>query len=277
MIKPSLAVAALAVALSLPVPSFAQFATRVEAYTSGTGFATEFGTGTPYTDASTALGSPSTITSGDFGGPVTPFAAPYLLSQLVSLGAGGSLTVEFAAPIQNSSLNPFGLDFLVFGSASFLDADWPNGVTDGTASMFGQATGTTRVFAGNDPGNMFLLNPSLAPVVDGRFPTDGAGNFQLPADPALGNAAFANKTLAQVRGLYGNSGGGTGFDLAWAVDGNNQPVGLSSARFIRVDVLTGHSEIDAFASVLPVPEPGALVLTALGSLGIVCLRRQRRG
>lgn len=277
MLRSTLAASAL-VATLLTVPNAqGQFATRVEAYTPGTGFATEFGTGTPYTDAATALGAPSSVTPGDFGGPVTPFAAPYLLSQLVSLGVGGSLTVEFAAPVRNNALNPYGLDVLIFGSASFVDADFPNGITDGTASTFGQALGITRVYAGNDPGNLFLLNPSLAPVVDGLFPTDGSGNFRLPVDPALGPASFANKTLAQIRALYGSSGGGTGFDLAWAVDGNNQPVNLASARFIRVDVLTGRSEIDAFASVLPVPEPGTFALAVLGAIGLLSLRRQRQG
>ena len=175
MFKHSLVAPALAAALFVPVlPSFAQFATRVENYTSGTGFATEFGTGLPYTDSSTALGAPATVTPGEFGGPVTPFAAPYLKEQLVSLGVGGSLTIEFGTPIQNNALNPFGLDFLVFGSAGFMDADWPNGLADATGSIFSNNLGTTRVYVGNDPGNMFLLNPSLTPVVDGMFPRTAA-------------------------------------------------------------------------------------------------------
>ena len=277
MFKHSLVAPALAAALFVPVlPSFAQFATRVENYTSGTGFATEFGTGLPYTDSSTALGAPATVTPGEFGGPVTPFAAPYLKEQLVSLGVGGSLTIEFGTPIQNNALNPFGLDFLVFGSAGFMDADWPNGLADATGSIFSNNLGTTRVYVGNDPGNMFLLNPSLTPVVDGMFPTDGNGNFQLPVNPALGNAAFGNQTLAGIRALYGGSGGGTGFNLAWAVDGNNQSVSLDSIRFVRVDVLSGRSEIDAFSAVL-VPEPGTIALAVLGGVALVFRCRKRQG
>ncbi|MBI1177011.1 PEP-CTERM sorting domain-containing protein [bacterium] len=260
----------------VPFESLAQYATRVEAYEPGTGYAVEFGTGIPYTDSSTALGAPSSVTPGDFGGPVTPFAAPYQKEQLVSLGEGGSLTVEFSTPIQNNPTNPYGLDFLVFGSTGFVDADYPNGITDSAGSIFSNNLGETRVFVGNDPANMFLLNPSLAPVVDGMFPTDGSGNFQLPVNPALDNAAFGNQPLDAIRELYAGSGGGTGFDLAWAVDGNNQPVSLDSVRFVRVDVLSGRSDIDAFSTVM-VPEPSTFVLAAAGLFGLICSRRTRQG
>lgn len=271
MLKHSLVAAAIAATLLAPVRSSAQFATRVEAYESGTDPAPG-----GYTDPDTALGAPSTVTPGEFGGPVTPFAAPYLNSQLVSLGAGGSLTVEFSSPVQNNPLNPFGLDFLIFGGTSFVDFSWPDGLADATGSTFGQNDGVTRVYVGNEANNLYLLNPSLAPIVDGLFPTDGAGNFNQAVNPALNNGSFANQTLAGIRALYAGSGGGTGFDLGWAVDGENQPVALDSIRFVRVDVLSGRSEIDAFSAVL-VPEPSVFVLATLGALGLVCSRRKRLG
>jgi PEP-CTERM motif len=252
MLKHSVIAPALAGALLSIPTAHAQFATRVEAYNPGVGYAVEFGTNLPYTDSATALGAPSSVTPGEFGGPVTPFAAPYLKEQLVSLGVGGSITVEFA------------------------DADWPNGLADSSGSIFSQNLGETRVYVGNDPGNLFLLNPSLAPVVDGMFPTDGNGNFHLPVNPTLDNAAFADQSLAGVRSLYGGSGGGTGFDLAWAVDGNNQSVTLDSIRFVRVDVLSGRSEIDAFSAVM-VPEPSTIVLAGLGGVCLLFCRWKRLG
>lgn len=276
MLKHSIAVSALAATILPALPAHAQFATRVEAYEPGVGYAVEFGTNLPYTDSSTALGAPSTVTPGEFGGPVTPFAAPYLKEQLVSLGVGGSITVEFAAPVQNNPFNPYGLDFLIFGSAGFLDVDWPNGLTDSSGSTFSNNLGETRVYVGNSPTEMYLLNPSLTPVVDGMFPTDGGGNFRLPVNPALDNAAFGDQTLAGVRALYGGSGGGTGFDLGWAVDGNNQAVSLDSIRFVRVDVLGGRAEIDAFSAVL-VPEPSTFVLAGLGGACLLWRRRKRLG
>lgn len=275
MLKPVFAATALAATLSVPASTFAQFADSVVSYTPGTGYAVEFGTGTPYTDPSTALGAPSTVTPGDFGGPVTPFNPPYLPAQLVSLGAGGSLTVQFDTPIQNNPANPYGSDFLIFGSAGFIDADYPNGMTDGSGSIFSNTTGDTQVYVGDDPAHMYLLNPSLAPVVDGMYPTDGSGNAHLPVNPALNNASFANQNLAGIEALYNGSAGGTGYDLSWAVDGNNQPVSLSSIQYVRVDVLSGHSEIDAFSSVA-VPEPATIVLAALGGIVLFSSCRKRR-
>ena len=271
MHKSLIIVTALLGAVASTLPAVAQFATRVEGYTAGSNPAPG-----GYTDPSVALGEPSRVTPGQFGGPVTPFAAPYLNSQVVSIGQGGSLTVEFANPVQNNPLNPFGFDFLIFGGTSFVDFDWPNGVADGTGSTFGENSGSTRVYVGNDVNNLFLLNPSLAPVVDGLFPTDGAGNFNRPVNPALNNASFASQTLAGIRTLYNGSGGGTGFDLAWAVDAQNNPVNLASARFVRVEVLTGRSEIDAFSAVM-VPEPTVFALAVAGLAGLVCCRRKRQG
>ena len=122
---------------------------------------------------------------------------------------------------------------------------------------------------------MFLLNPSLTPVVDGMFPTDGQGNFRLPVDPSLDQSAFANKTLGDIRGLYDESGGGTGFDLSWAVDGQGDPVALERVEYVRVDVLTGRSEIDAFSVV--VPEPSTILLGLTGMAALWFARRSRRG
>jgi hypothetical protein len=123
---------------------------------------------------------------------------------------------------------------------------------------------------------MYLLNPSLAPIVDGMFPTDASGNFHLPVDPSFNSASFANKTLAEITAMYNGSAGGTGFDLAWAVDGLNNAVALSEIRFIRVDVLSGRSEIDAFSAVT-VPEPSTIVLAALGGSLLLLVRRKRQG
>ena len=52
------------------------------------------------------LGPPSSVTQGEFGGPVTPFSPPYLLDQILSIGKGGQVTVKFDRPIRNESLNP---------------------------------------------------------------------------------------------------------------------------------------------------------------------------
>lgn len=267
---PLLAIAA----LTALVPNGAradQFADSVVNYTPGTGFATEFGTGLPYTNPSAALGEPTRVIPGEFGGPVDPFNPPYLRDQVVSVGAGGSLTVGFSAPIADDPLHPYGLDFLIFGNAGFIvtNGDFSGGgITDG--SLFAANDGATRVSVSADNVRFYTLNPSLAPVVDGLYPTVGSGLFSKPVNPALKETDFSGKGLAGIASLYAGSGGGTGYDIAWAQDENGKPVALPEVRFVRVEVLRGASEIDAISAV---PEPSAWLLGFLSLAGAAGWRR----
>jgi hypothetical protein len=242
--------------------AFGQYATSVISYNAGTGAQSG------YNHPEVALGSPAT-TDG-FGGAVDPTNPPFLNSAFVSIGAGGSLTVQFGAPILNSPSNPFGLDFIVYGNAGFI-YDFNANQTDGT--LFGAASaGATRVSVSADGVNFFTLDTSLAPVVDSYFPTDSAGAFGVPVNPALANSAtFNGKSLDGIRALYAGSGGGAGFDLDWARDGNGNAVALGSANFVRVDVLSGKAEVDALAAV---PEPSTWALLGLG--GALLIGRKRR-
>ena len=260
---------ALAAASSLCVPHShaAAFADAVIDYQSGTGFAAGL------TDPAAALGVPSQVTPGDFGGPVDPFNPPYLPSQLVSLGTNGAITLHLAAPIVNDPSHAYGLDFIIHGSAGFIDTDWPNGLVDGSGSIFGDNLGHTLVSVSTDGVSFFQLNSSLAPVVDGLFPTDGQGAFGVPLNPALTRADFANLTLAQLRSLYAGSAGGTGYDLAWAQNSQGQSVAVNNVQFVRIDVLDGRAEIDA---IVTVPEPAVWALAGT-ALGLVSLLRRRRG
>ena len=261
---------ALAGALFGPIITRAQFADSVVSYNSGTGFATG------YTDPTAALGAPSQVTPGDFGGPVDPFDPPYLASQLVSVGAGGSLTLHLNTPVQNSASNPFGLDFIIFGNTGFqitndYDADFnPIGTPATDGSLFGNNPGVTRVSVSVDGVNWFTLNPSLAPTVDGLFPTDGSGNPSLPVNPNLTSASFSGQTVAGIESLYAGSAGGAGFDLAWAQDTNGASVLLPNANYVRINVISGVSEIDAISVV---PEPTTFALAIIGA-GLFLLRRR---
>jgi hypothetical protein len=242
----------------------AAFATSVEFYDPGVGYATEFETGLGYTDPATVLGAPNPETSF---GSVQPFNPPFERRELLSLGVNGALTVGFDTLILNDRSHPFGLDFIVYGSAGFVDVDWPNGHTDEQAGLFGHNTGATRIWVSEDNANFFQLDPLLAATVDGLYPTDGAGTFGLPVDPTLTQADFANKSLAEVRALYGGSAGGAGYDLSWARDDQGSPVVLDSARYVRIEVLSGRAEIDGLAVV---PEPsGTAILVTGGVLGVL--------
>ena len=257
----SLAVAGL---LFVSIQSQAQFADSVVSYTSGSGVAANFA------NPNAALGEPARV--NPFGESVDPFNPPYGTNQIVSLGAGGTLTLRLDTPVVNDPSHLFGVDFIVFGNAGFVitNGDFSGGgITDG--SLFANNTGVTRLSVSLDNVTYYTLNPALAPVVDGLFPTDGNGNFHKPVDPSRSNADFSGKDLGGIRGLYSGAGGGTGYDLAWAQDSDGNSQDLSSARFVRIEVLTGKSEIDAIAVV---PEPATWALAAVGA---ALLGMKRRG
>ncbi len=227
----------------------AQFADSVLSYQSGTGFATGF------TNASAALGSPA------LGSSVTPYAAPFLKTQLVSMGAGGGITLQMDSPILNTPANPYGLDFIIFANSFFIENGGSGQSATTSGSLFFHQN-SALIQVSQDDVNWYTLNPALAPVPGEWFPTYGGGNPVLPMDPSLMNSAdFAGLTLAQVEALYGGSAGGTGYSLAWAQDSGGNSVDLASADYVRIEVQSGVLDMDA---VSVVPEPGAWALVFVG-------------
>ncbi len=246
-----------------PAPVFAtSFATEVIAYVPGTNASGS------HRIPLTALGEPSRTTGS---GNVTPFEAPFLASEIVSIGAGGSLTIRMGGLVEDDSANPFGIDLLIFGNAFF------GRTVDGRAS--GSVFREPARIAVSQDGLTFVEIPNI--FADDLFPTNGwqdeAGtiptDFGRPVDPSLTAGDFAGHDFAGIAALYAGSGGGTGVDLA--------SVGLPWIEFVRVSQPAGDTwsaEIDAFADVVAVPEPatGMLLSVALGALAFGCRRRGRR-
>jgi len=264
MSKPRLTVLALASVL-FAVSSPAQpWATSVISYSAGTGGAAG------YDNPDNALGEPSRTTQAFPSGtdPVTPFNPAWPASQLVSIGAGGSLTLQFGQTVHNAAGNPFGIDFIIFGNNGFTITNGNfsgGGITDGTTFTF-DSPGASRVLVSADNVSYFELvaPPGITATVDGLFPTDGSGDFQRPVNPTLTGADFAGKNLDGIRALYAGSAGGTGFDLSWGP--------LSDINYLRVEVSSGKLEIDGIAVV---PEPGTWALLGLSAFLSVAAYRRR--
>jgi len=224
------------------------FAAQVISYDPGTGAAAGF------TNPPAVLGEPSRL--NPFGDAVEPFNPPYGQAQVLSIGEGGSVTIKFDKPVDDKKKNPFGLDFILFGNTGFIITndfdlttfDWL-GVPATDGSTFGRNTGVTRLSVSKDGEKFYVLDPNLAPVADGLFPTDGAGDFRIPVQPGLTAAHFAGATVEDIRALYDGAGGGTGYDIAWARKANGKKADLSSIRYVRVEVLSGKAELDGFVEV----------------------------
>ena len=216
------------------------FATRVVSYVAGTGAATG------HRNPQTALGEPSRAT-GTASAPetVTPFQPAWMTNQIVSIGAGGSLTLELGQPAIDSPNNPFGVDLIVFSNAFFSDVSGGGGspgycfaeggvidVSDDGATWFeipgAQADGPMPTMGFIDAGP-FDSSP-------GELPT----NFRKPMNPAITLSNLQDLDYVDVINAYDGSGGGVGVDLA--------SVGLNQAHFVRIRQPIGATtspEIDA--------------------------------
>lgn len=263
MLKIGKSVPALAGVLFVSLPASAQFADAVSSYSPGVGISSA------YSVAAQILGTP-TVFNGYQN--TDPFNPAYRASDLVGVGTGGSLTVSFNTPVGNNSANPFGLDFIIFGHAGLMitNGDYSGGGI-GDGSFFTTPPTATRVSVSVDGSTFYTLNPALAPVVDSWFPTDAAGDFHRPVNPSLRAGDVAGRDLAGIRSLYNGSGGGAGYDIAWAQDSRGQSVTLSSINFVRIEVLGGSAYLD---SVAVVPEPSVWALGAAAFLGWWGIRRR---
>lgn len=246
------------------------FATQVLEYNAGVGAEPDY-----TSDSSVVLGSPERHTGelSPFPGDVTMFSSPFGTDEILSIGAGGWITVGFDTPLVNDPSHPHGVDLIVFGNTFFnLDFGDPNFPIVGISSE----PGIVEVSADG-----FDWRP-LSCAADGLFPTQGyldSGEFGFPAgtiptdflkpiDPTLTIGDFVGLTYTQALALYDGSGGGTPCDIAES--------GLASAAFVRVRVPEGatwSTEVDAFVRV---PEPATLALFAPAML-LLRRGRARRG
>ena len=218
-----------------------------------------------YTNAEVALGSP-TVLSGGF--LVTPFSSAFQAEEIVSLGAGGELTVRFDEPVTDDPQNPFGIDLLVFGNAFLRTSDFN---FDENTTATGIAGEGGEIWVSQDGLEFF---PVAGVDADSFFPTNAyadtsdffAGPMQIPADftkPVDPNFNPVGLGAAATIAGYDGSGGGAGVDIG--------TLGLDWIRYVRITNPIGSlvtPEIDAFADVTPIPEPhGRLLVIVAGLFG----------
>ena len=288
------ATASCALAIS-PRAGAAQFATSAPQYTMGNVYTAS---GAVFGNPATALGAPAPVVGAStaFAGVLSPFNAHYETDQLVAIGRGGSITLQFASPVPVTADREIG----VFTSASFIDADYPNGTVPTPAQ-----SAATVEYGARRTALVEVASPSGSFVPVGRVVFDTPTNYYAnatnpyqyppPANPVVadfshpftGNlASLAGRTFAQLLQGLGGSAGGTWIDVP-------QELGLSRIESVRFSdplwllpdgttVETRTSIYDAnfvkpadlfIDAVSGVPEPAGLTLVVLGG---VMIRRRRR-
>jgi hypothetical protein len=238
-------------------------------------YAPGIGVSPGYDDPTRAIGSPSRFTPDPnpaWSTVVSPFAPAYLTDQVVSIGAGGSLTLRFDEPVINDAGNPYGVDLLVFGNA-FYSVNFATGITNG---LLGGSNAAGRIEVSQDALTWSVV-PGIRP--DSYFPTLGYtdvadpfsntpglvdADFTRPVNPAFSAAGLG---YAGVLAGYDGSGGGVGVSLDAA--------GLPWVSYVRISLpanATGTLEVDGVSDVVAVPAPGMLCLAPLAW----ALHRRRR-
>lgn len=265
------------------------FATEVVEYAQGTGVTTDLFSGKSFNDPAMALGRPTIDTTGDgmsmsLGAsvPVVPIYGAFRAHELVSIGQGGRLTVKFDHKVTNDPANPFGIDLIVFGNAAGAGDDyWANG--DPNAIVLGRGVRQERgiVSVSQDGEHWYTFAdgpfaddfaPTLGRIYNPDNPAIGSWwgeptNPTLPLNPSLAEQSLTGKTLAEIAQLYGQSAGGTGFDIG--------SLGLEWIQYVRIENPDGSGvtpDIDAIADVAAVPEPACIGLL----VGVTMLMRRRR-
>lgn len=208
------------------------FATEVITYVEGSD------TG-GYNNPSTALGRPSvdTICNGAIRPVVTVFPA-WTAVEIVTVGTGGHLILKFNHKVSDDFRNPYGYDFIVFGNALQKIGGttlWSYDDDPCAVVISGGVVGSEKglVSVSQDGVMWYSFNggvyaDSFAPTLGRQFDTNDpndsyAGwdnqwwsdvtNPTVPLEPNIGPNDFAGKTVADVAIAYGDSSGGTAFDI----------------------------------------------------------------
>ncbi len=260
------------------------FALEVIEYIPGTGVGSDWLTGQPYSDPSVALGRPTVDTTGNpiFVNPLEPVpvvpVAPASRSfEIVTIGAGGALTLKFEHPVFDHPQNPFGIDFIVFGNVlQSADRVWSNRSPD-VVTLEGTLFEEPGIVSVSQDGETWLtftngpfadtFAPTLGRMWQPEAPDASLGEWNdwwgeatdptWPLDPSITSTDFVGRTVADVARIYGRSAGGTGFDLS-SLDLPMHPErDMKWMQYIRIEAPSspgGTPEIDAVAAVRPVSD-----------------------
>lgn len=234
------------------------------------------GVGATHNNPQVAIGRPSVDTYyyADLR-PVVPIHSASGSHEVVTVGFGGHLILKFAHPVADDENNPYGVDFIVFGNAWQMigyPQEWYYGdpwqTTISTDIVFYEPG---RVSVSQDGQTWYVYDhsvdpnipaadgfaPTLGRILDEDNPYDGYEGWDnlwwgeetdptFPLDPNITPADFVGKSLAEICRIYGDSAGGTGFDL--------QGLAVADYEALKIDLETGRRWIQYVKIECPDPE-----------------------
>jgi len=238
----------------------------------------------PLTDPTAALGKPTGYVTEPYqatGAIVSVFSPAADPDQIVSIGEGGSLTLE----LENYAVSGPGAEVGLFTNVGLADDAWPGGQAGSPAVTLGVDEVVIEV---STHGSTWVSLGAISPNVPTSVWTDATGPYMTSAaglaeadfsDPFTGSLSnFDGKSYSEIQTLLGGTGGGYWLDLS--------ATGLDRVGYIRFSVPDDgdagsflNFELDAVSVAadrlgVPVPEPCSIVLLAAGGAGLM-LRRKK--
>jgi len=233
-----------------------------------------------YDNAANALGGPTLVIEpgSPYQGILTPFDPPFEGTDLVGIGGGGQLTLQFPNIVNVGGGNEIG----VFSNVLLEDVGYGDNANPAVAYGSGDyGGGHASVYVSADDKTWFPI--SASPITFDK-PANGYVDATDPYQVNPGNqladfgvpfthsiSEFNGLDFAQTLALFGNSGGGTWLNLAGS--------GLSQIDYIQFRVPQGDELVVDAVSInnnavgAAVPEPTALA--AIG-MGVLLIARRRR-
>jgi hypothetical protein len=206
-----------------------EFASAVVSYNPGDATTTD----PTLTDSSAALGAPTGIVGVGSGYPgvLSPFNPGFQSSEIVVIGEGGEITLQFPEPVIVGTGKSIG----VFSNAGLVDTDYPDGTVGSPATTFGG--GSAKVRVSEDGTHWVLLGAREFTNPSNYYVNAGPYDVTAPSSPVDANfgqpflglpTSFSGDDYASVISTLDGSGGGRWLDLS--------PTGLSEINYIRFTV-----------------------------------------
>jgi large repetitive protein len=235
-----------------------------------------------YDNPAAALGGLNPVT-GSYNGTnyyLTPFDPAYSSSDLVEIGAGGSMILKLS---QTASTTGYTIG--VHTGFGLNDADYPDGTNTNPASYFNSWLRQADVLVSADGvnwGNLGTItfdNPSnyyAGSTTNPEGLTPGVGPLANVGEPFLGSlSSFNGQNWQETLSALNGSAGGTWLNLSGVTDENGNPImGVNYIEFVvpanpPLDPNTGNPELMMVDAVVGTNSDTGI--TTSGGIGAVTL------